>query len=745
MALFRISRLRARCSGRSRSVRTLILLVLFLVAAGLTPHSTRAQEPAPPLPPQAPTRADVAAGILPFPAAALKSGTAQAIPDAVPDGLSGGTAEGSAAGGASAGTLHSWTEPSVAPDLASCCRNFVPTVSRIASPAGGEVSPLPRLINGTFDAEGGWQQKMLCVTATGATETNFPLISQTDTLAASLGTAVETTLANAAWLGGGSGGSCSFRLDVTHRLTQTVSLPADYGVRMQFDALVQSAESTCGIDIAEVLADGSPLSISLPLCTGPAAAMWSERSVDLSALQGRTVTLEFRVTGSPELNSNLWLDNVTLCGLDARLPAADQCPVQGWQEPAAGSGQGRGISATSGRSYDPSIAISPVGRTYVAWADKQGTNPGEIYVRRWTGLAWTTLGTSASAGGVSNTPTAESAHPVVAVSGAPIEGLPAERAGIPYIAWHDSASGDTEIYIRQWNGSAWVEVGAGSASGGGVSDNTSESFQATLVIDGALRPIVAWTDDRPNPQNPQQRLSDIYVKRWNGSAWVEMGTGSATGGGISNTAGESGEAALAAGPGGVIYLARSDATSGNAEIYVRRWSGSAWVEVSPGSASGGGISNNADASYAPAIAIDSQNRPVVAWVDRSDGDTEIYLKRLEGQTWVELGNSATAGGLSNNDGASLDPSVVSLANDLPLVAWTDLSGFNAEIYVRRWTGSRWAAYGNSGSDFMGGISNTSGFSDEPVAIVDRAGVVSVAWSDDSAGNGEIYVRRYSPE
>ena len=37
--------------------------------------------------------------------------------------------------------------------------------------------------------------------------------------------------------------------------------------------------------------------------------------------------------------------------------------------------------------------------------------------------------------------------------------------GTPYVAWHDYNPVPTEIYVRRWNGSSWEEVGAGSASG----------------------------------------------------------------------------------------------------------------------------------------------------------------------------------------------------------------------------------------------------------------------------------------
>jgi hypothetical protein len=632
-------------------------------------------------------------------------------------------------------------EASAALEGADCCRTFLPNAFRFASPDGPPASPLPRLVNAGFDDEGGWTQTLLSRCDNYQSENPFNLITLTAQLGDFLGGVqgdgivypTETTDPNLLWLGGGGGPQCpgidDRGLAVIHRAVQTVRLPDDYSVRLLFDVLVQSVETACGVDQATIFANGIRLPISFPFCSSATTGQWSERSVDLSAFRGRDVQIEFRMSANESLNSNLWLDNVALCGQDARLPAPDQCSFAGWQEPSTGSAQGGGVSGTPGRSYDPAVAASAVGRAWVAWADNSGAaGRGEILVRHWNGVAFVAAGGSTSAGGISNTPGAESAHPVIAVN----------RAGVPFVAWHDFASGNNEVYVRQWNGTSWAEVGAGSAGGGGISRNGSNSFRAAITIATNGLPVVAWTDGFGS-------ATEIYARQWNGTAWVEMGAGSAGGGGVSNSAGVSSDAALAAGPGGVVYLTWSDTTAGNAEIYVKKWTGAAWETVGAGSASGGGISNNSGASFAPTIAVGADRQPVVAWVDRSGGDTEIYLKRFTGSTWVALGPSATGGGVSNNGGASLDPSLVIGANNLPLVAWSDQSSANADIYVKRWSGSGWGPFGNSGSATFGGVSNSLGFSGEPVAAMTRDGSVVLAWSDDSTGAGQIYLRRYSQE
>jgi hypothetical protein len=79
--------------------------------------------------------------------------------------------------------------------------------------------------------------------------------------------------------------------------------------------------------------------------------------------------------------------------------------------------------------------------------------------------------------------------------------------GTPYIAWYDDTSGDREIYARRWNGSVWEEVGTSSANGGGISDNSGGSFGTSMAVAPDGTPYVAWEDDSSGDR-------EIYVRRW---------------------------------------------------------------------------------------------------------------------------------------------------------------------------------------------------------------------------------------
>jgi hypothetical protein len=84
-------------------------------------------------------------------------------------------------------------------------------------------------------------------------------------------------------------------------------------------------------------------------------------------------------------------------------------------------------------------------------------------------------------------------------------------------------SGNDEIYLKRWNGSAWEEIG-GSASGGGVSAGPARSREPSLRLDSADRPAVSWTEETPSGAR-------IYFRRSTGTAWEEL-AGPASGSGI---------------------------------------------------------------------------------------------------------------------------------------------------------------------------------------------------------------------
>ncbi len=397
-----------------------------------------------------------------------------------------------------------------------------------------------------------------------------------------------------------------------------------------------------------------------------------------------------------------------------------------WVDVGVGSSSGGGISNNSGYSASPCLSLGDTGNLVVAWNDNTSGN-AEIYCKKFDGSAWVDVGTgTSSVGGISNNEESSLA-PSIAM----------DDSGIPIVAWENyNSSANSEIYVKQFDGINWVDVGVGSSSGGGISNTSGISIQASLALDGLGCPFVAWCEY-------MSENSEIYVKKFDGIHWVDVGVGSSSGGGISDNSGYSVYPSLSLDDSGNPAVAWFDATSGNWEIYLKRFNGSDWVDVGDNSSSGGGISNNSGYSVYPSLSLDDSGNPEVAWSDATSGNWEIYIKRFDGTAWVDVGgNSSSGGGISNSVGESLQPSLALDGSGNPVVACNDNTSGNYEIYVKRFNGSDWVDVGDNLSS-GGGISNNSGYSVYPSLSLDDAGNPIVAWEDETSGNGEIYVRRFN--
>jgi hypothetical protein len=193
-----------------------------------------------------------------------------------------------------------------------------------------------------------------------------------------------------------------------------------------------------------------------------------------------------------------------------------------------------------------------------------------------------------------------------------------DSSGNPVLAWSGSVGTDRQIYVAMYDGSTWIELGEGSFSDGGISSNIGDSVNSCIVLDAAGNPIVAWADNSSG-------IDEIYMKRYDGNVWVEVGTASATNGGVSANASASINPSLAIDSAGRPVVAWEDHSLGEPEIYIKGFDGTNWVEIGTGSASGGGVSNSATGSYNPSLAIGG-GRICVAWSELGLGSEQIVMR-----------------------------------------------------------------------------------------------------------------------
>ena len=167
-----------------------------------------------------------------------------------------------------------------------------------------------------------------------------------------------------------------------------------------------------------------------------------------------------------------------------------------------------------------------------------------------------------------------------------------------------------------------------------------------------------------------------------------------------------------------------------------------WTEIS-GSASGGGLSNSSGQAETPSI-VAGPDGTYVAWSDSRSGVYQIDVAELKDNGWESLGSLAVGGAIVATTGAALNPSITLGANGQPIVAWTEVNGTASDILVAQYDPTAnggaggWDALGNSLA--TGGISQT-GLADDAQLVETSTGPV-VAYIDRSSGSANVYVQQF---
>jgi Ca2+-binding RTX toxin-like protein len=392
----------------------------------------------------------------------------------------------------------------------------------------------------------------------------------------------------------------------------------------------------------------------------------------------------------------------------------------GWWAEIAGSATGSGVSGGVGAAIDSTVAVGADGLRYTAWADTRNGNY-EIYVARESASGWEMIGGSAAGGGVSDSRT-DSRRPALLVF-----------EGRPTVVWTEANGNGTDIQGAQYDAGTdtWIALGA-SLTPGGIS-NTARADQAQIVDVGG-RILVTWIDT--SPQTPQ-----VYGRVFNGAAWVEITPGSASGLGISQARPPVNEYDVSA-AGGRIAVTWSAGFGDDVDIFARVRAGAGWIDIG-GSTVDGGISDSVAESREPDVAwLDGQL--FVAYRERVNDFEQIHVKTFDDGAWVSAGpDGANGSGVSATSRRSLDPKLESGGGEM-FLAWVDHDAADyadpdARIYVKRWNGTRFVE-ALPGDASGAGISATGGKLSALDLAVDRQGLPTVGWTDDTSGLPQAFLR-----
>lgn len=227
---------------------------------------------------------------------------------------------------------------------------------------------------------------------------------------------------------------------------------------------------------------------------------------------------------------------------------------------------------------------------------------------------------------------------------------------------------DRYNFVAKWNGSDWIEVGSGSNR---------------LKAIGTILALAHHGDTLYAAGTFTNGASTYYVAKWNGSTWSELDK-SAT------LKADGFIYSLAVDKAGHVYAA-GNFTDSTDSYYVAKWNGTTWSQLGTGS-------NALKANRTIyAVSVDAAGQ-VYAGGYFTNAAGKQYVARWNGTTWNELGTDANA--LVAND------HIRTLAIDEKgnLYAGGSFRNSNGDSYVAKWNGSNWSEMG-TGSGALQANSN----------------------------------------
>ncbi len=357
----------------------------------------------------------------------------------------------------------------------------------------------------------------------------------------------------------------------------------------------------------------------------------------------------------------------------------------GWT-PTAGGRLGLD-SSKSATSASPAVIG---GVPWVAWREDSGTGAYDVHVARWNGTAWTTVG------GALNANASHNAY------------LPqlVDVGGTPWVAWVEDNGGGIvyQVRVKRWDGSAWTAVG-------GVLnvDATKRANEPGMANVGGT-PYVVWNE------SDASNVTQVRVKRWDGSAWNSVG------GALNVDPTKAGVNTQIASIAGTPYVTWGE-TFGVAgkQVRVKSWDGSAWNDV------GGVVNVDPSKITNSPMLTDVAGQPWIAWEEYGAG----FIVQARVAHWT--GSAWASAGTLNLDAThhGEEPSLVDVGGT-PYAVWENETGNGGEVHVARWTGAAWSTIGDALNP------GTTGYDPRPRLLL-AGGVPYVAWAETGSAIRQLRV------
>lgn len=270
-----------------------------------------------------------------------------------------------------------------------------------------------------------------------------------------------------------------------------------------------------------------------------------------------------------------------------------------------------------------------------------------------------------------------------------------------------------------WSLPVWLRLGAPL----NVDPNIA-AHVPRIALGRDERPVVIWREDEADSTPPV----DLYVKRWDGEAWVQLG--STLSDDPARVGPMYGEPDIAVDGAGTPVVAWTQPIRGLG--HVQRWDGTLWQGL------GGGYNVDPDApTTTVAMALDANERPWIAWSEGNGSERTVHVARWTGAAWAPVGDARDRTG--HDIGGS--PALAFDAMQRPLVAWSqavDADRDTFDVFVDRWNGTAWEALG---SGFTGAVREDAFF--PRLAVADDASVY-LSFVDVRSSSRLLNVQTWDP-
>lgn len=226
-----------------------------------------------------------------------------------------------------------------------------------------------------------------------------------------------------------------------------------------------------------------------------------------------------------------------------------------------------GNNISTGAAATTGIVVAPNGTPYMSYVDNS-TSPSTLYVKDYVSGNWSTSGSAA-----------------VTTTGASYPSLAIDASGTVYIAYQDAAASQ-QITVKKLVSGAWSTVGTSF-----LAQPFAGAFFIAMAIDNTGVPYVAY-------MNPFAGGPMIYVSKFDGTAWVNVGAAFGTSGSIFTS--------ITIDKTNAPIVAYQEGAGG--KVGVMKFVGTSWVNVgTQGFSSGGNIFTS--------VTVDRNNNPFVAYMD----------------------------------------------------------------------------------------------------------------------------------